>query len=70
MAAGDVTIDISYADGTTESFLVAAADAPNIVKGDVVVKFKGRKTSGTPDGAAKDYELTRAQIKRISYVTA
>jgi hypothetical protein len=69
-SAGDVTITVLYADNSTETFLVAAADAAGIVKGDVVIKFKGKKTSGTPDGAAKDYELTRAQIKRIDYVTA
>ena len=67
-SAGDVTITVLYADNTTETFIVAAADASGIVKGDVVIKFKGKKTSGTPDGAARTTQ-TRA-IKRIDYVTA
>jgi len=67
--AGDVTVTVTYPDGAEETYLVAAADAANIVKGDVVIKFKGKKTSGTPDSVADDYEFTRAQIRKIKFHT-
>lgn len=63
---GDITITVKYTDGTTETFTVAAADAATLVKGDVVIKFKGTLSG---DADAKSHEMTRANIKRITYVT-
>lgn len=65
-STGDTTITATLPGGATESYVVAAADAATLVKGDVVVKFKG-KTAGTSE-AAHDIELTRAQYRKIEYV--
>lgn len=70
MPAGDITITVNYADGTQETYVVAAADAATLVKGDLVVKFKGKRTSNPAHASARDIEITRSQTKSIEYVTA
>jgi hypothetical protein len=65
--SGTITITVTWDDGSAETYTVASTDAATLVKGDAVVKFHGTKSGDTN---AKDWELTRTHIKKISYETA
>lgn len=69
MPAGDITVTVEWdtTPASTTTYVIAEANAGTLVKGDVLVKFKGTKAG---EGSAKDWELTRANIRAISYVTA
>jgi len=69
MPAGDITVTVVWAGSptSTDTYVIASGDASTLEKGEVVVKFKGKKNG---ESTAKDYEITRANAREISYVTA
>lgn len=66
MPAGDITVTVEWntTPASVTTYTIAEADAATLVKGDVAVKFKGTKAG---DSAAKDWEITRANARAISY---
>jgi hypothetical protein len=64
MPVSPVTVKVTWTDGSTSTYVVAEADVPNIVKGEIFVSLKGKKDG---ESTAKDYEITRANTKDISY---
>jgi hypothetical protein len=58
-----ITVTWNTQPETTTTYTVLAGDVNGVVKGDVVVKFHGSKGGES----AKDWEITRANTKSISY---
>ena len=61
-----MTVKVSWKTDpvTYSTFVVAEADAANIVKGEVIVSLHGKKDG---ESTAADYEITRANTLDIRY---
>lgn len=62
-----VVVEWNTSPSSTTTYTIAEADLATLDKGDIVVKFKGTKAG---DGSAKDWEITRANTRAISYTSS